>query len=229
MKLKRLNYSFVLTLLYSINAYSQSNTIDTSSKPLVLGRVETIQSKLLSENRLLNIYLPEGYNEKDTNRYPVIYLLDGGITEDFIHVVGLVHYNSFPWIDRLPKSIVIGIVNVDRKRDFTSPSTLAIDKQMAPSSGGSAQFISFIENELQPYIKNNYKTNGRNTLIGESLGGLLATEILLNKPALFDTYFIISPSLWWKNGDMLKQTFNKLDSSITTTKTSITLEWVKKV
>lgn len=220
MKSKSLTFNFFLSLLCSISANSQSSYLDTSSKPLVIGRVETIQSKLLSEKRTLNIYLPEGYKEKDTIRYPVIYLLDGGITEDFIHVVGLVHYNSFTWIDRLPKSIVVGIVNADRKRDFTSPSTLDIDKSMAPSCGGSAQFMSFIENELQPYIKTSFKTNGSNTLIGESLGGLLATEILLQKPALFETYFIISPSLWWKNGDMLNQSFIKLDTSITS-KTSI--------
>jgi len=35
------------------------------------------------------------------------------------------------------------------------------------------------------------------------LGGLLATEILFEKPALFDKYIIISPSLWWDNGSLL--------------------------
>jgi len=46
-------------------------------------------------------------------------------------------------------------------------------------------------------------------LIGQSLGGLLATEILLKRPTLFDSYIIISPSLWWDNGSL----FN-LSSSI---------------
>ncbi len=42
-------------------------------------------------------------------------------------------------------------------------------------------------------------------IIGQSLGGLLATEILLKKPKLFNKYMIISPSLWWDNGSLLKQ------------------------
>jgi len=41
------------------------------------------------------------------------------------------------------------------------------------------------------------------TIIGESLGGLLATEILFTKPSLFNKYIIISPSLWWDEGSLL--------------------------
>src|SRR5215207_737805 len=69
-------------------------------KPFVLGVTTAVNSKVLGEKRILNIYLPEGYNPKDTVTYPVIYLLDGSADEDFIHVAGLVQYNSFEWINR---------------------------------------------------------------------------------------------------------------------------------
>lgn len=174
-----------------------------TSKPIVLGTAIELRSDILSETRTLNIYLPEGYGEQDTARYPVIYLLDGGVDEDFIHVVGLVQFNTFSWINRVPKSIVVGIANTDRKRDFTYPTTIVKDKQLLPSSGGSAKFISFIEQELQPYINEHYRTNKHKTIIGESLGGLLAAEILFRRPELFDRYIIISPSLWWDNGSLL--------------------------
>jgi predicted alpha/beta superfamily hydrolase len=59
-----------------------------STKPFVLGVIDEIQSKELTEKRILNIYLPEGYNQNDTIKYPVIYLLDGSADEDFIHIVG---------------------------------------------------------------------------------------------------------------------------------------------
>ncbi|MCG7859670.1 alpha/beta hydrolase, partial [Flavihumibacter sediminis] len=36
------------------------------------------------------------------------------------------------------------------------------------------------------------------------MGGLLATEILLTKPALFTKYIIVSPSLWWDNASLLQ-------------------------
>lgn len=186
-----------------------------TSKPFVLGVIEEIQSTQLSEKRTLNIYLPEGYNKNDTAKYSVIYLLDGSADEDFIHVVGLVQFNSFSWINRVPKSIVVGITNVNRQRDFTYPTTIEEDKKRFPATGHSDKFIGFIEKELQPFIQKNYKANTSKTIIGESLGGLLATEILLNKPTLFNKYIIISPSLWWDNGSLLKQTSAILQNSFT--------------
>jgi predicted alpha/beta superfamily hydrolase len=183
----------------------KSNQQD-NSRLFVLGVVDEIQSKELAENRILNIYLPEGYNKNDTISYPVIYLLDGSADEDFIHVVGLVQFNSFEWINQIPKSIVVGIATVDRRRDFTFPSTIEEDQKKYPASGHSDKFIAFVEKELQPFIETKYKTNSFKTIIGQSIGGLLATEILLKKPHLFNKYIIVSPSLWWDNGSLLNQT-----------------------
>ncbi len=174
-------------------------------KPFVLGVIEEIQSKHLAEKRILNIYLPEGYNKNDSAKYPVIYLLDGSDDEDFIHIAGLIQFNNFSWINRVPKSILVGIANVDRRRDFTYLTTIEADKKNYPTTGHSDKFIAFIENELQPFIEKKYKTAPSKTIIGQSLGGLLATEILLKKPLLFSKYIIISPSLWWDNGSLLKQ------------------------
>ncbi|RED26172.1 hypothetical protein BD847_0084 [Flavobacterium cutihirudinis] len=180
-----------------------------TSKPFVLGVIDEIQSKELNEKRTLNIYLPEGYKSEDATRYPVIYLLDGSADEDFIHIAGLVQFNSFEWINQVPKSIVVGIATVDRRRDFTFPTTLEEDKKRFPTTGHSDNFIAFIEKELQPFIDKKYKTTESKTIIGQSLGGLLETEILLTKPSLFNKYVIVSPSLWWNNGSILN-----LDSEI---------------
>lgn len=185
-----------ITVVMSISAFTQ-----TSDNRLTIGVRDSIVSKQLSETRYLNIYLPVGYS--DTERYNVIYLLDGGMNQDFIHVVGLVQFNTIPWVDRIPKSIVVGIVNVDRQRDMTYPTTVAADKKRFPTTGGSEKFISFVEKELQPYIQQHYRTNGKNMLIGQSLGGLVATEILFKKPQLFNKYLIMSPSLWWDAGSLL--------------------------
>jgi len=166
-----------------------------------LGMVDKISSVELGETRILNIYLPDGYSPDSSVTYPVIYLLDGSDNEDFIHVVGIVQFLNM--IEVMPKSIVVGIANVDRRRDFTFPTSVEKDKKAYPTTGSSARFISFIEKELQPYIQNKYKTNHIKTIIGQSLGGLLATEILLKKPFLFDNYIIVSPSLWWNNESLL--------------------------
>lgn len=185
----------------------------SATKPFVLGVIEEIQSIQLSEKRTLNIYLPEGYKQDDTTKYPVIYLLDGSADEDFIHVVGLVQFNNFPWINRVPKSIVVGIANVDRKRDFSFPTTIEEDKKKFPTTGHSDNFIAFIEKELQPFIDKKYKTNSSKMIIGQSLGGLLVTEILFKKPTLFDKYIIMSPSLWWDNASLLNYSPEILQST----------------
>ncbi len=203
--MKLIFHYIVIGMLYVTPAFCQQQKAPETSKPFVLGSIEEFESKILGENRILNIYLPEGYIPNDTTRYPVVYLLDGSADEDFIHTVGLFQFNTFSWIDRVPKSIIIGIATVDRRRDFTFPSTIESEKKNFPTTGHSDKFISFLEEELKPFINNKYKTNSSAMLIGQSLGGLLASEILLKRPEMFNKYLIISPSIWWDNGSLLNQ------------------------
>lgn len=167
----------------------------SAARPFALGLVEQIDSRALAEPRTLNIYLPDIYHAQPEAHFPVIYLLDGSAHEDFVHIVGIVQFMNM--MGMWPPSIVVGIANVDRRRDFTFPTTVAADKEKYPTTGGSEKFIGFLENDLQPFIESNYRTNKHKTLIGQSLGGLLATEVLLQHHQLFDRYLIVSPSLWW--------------------------------
>ncbi|HEX8561916.1 MAG TPA: alpha/beta hydrolase-fold protein [Flavobacterium sp.] len=199
-------------LIFSISGVFGQSAPANGTKPFVLGVIDKIRSSELNEDRILNIYLPEGYDPHDATKYPVIYLLDGSADEDFIHIVGLVQFNSFEWINQVPKSIVVGIATVDRRRDFTFPTSVEQDKKKYPTSGSSHKFIAFIEKELQPYINKNYKTNSEKTIIGQSLGGLLATEILFSKPMLFNKYVIVSPSLWWDNGSLLSKPISQSEN-----------------
>ncbi|HVG41275.1 MAG TPA: alpha/beta hydrolase-fold protein [Chitinophagaceae bacterium] len=202
---KLLQFIFLAFIITPALAQKNNQPQKEVTNPFVLGVVDELYSTQLKENRILNIYLPEGYNKNDTITYPVVYLLDGSADEDFIHVVGLYQFNNFSWIDRVPKSIIVGIATVDRRRDFTYPSTIEEERKLYPTTGHSKNFISFLEKDLQPFIQNKYKTNASKTIIGQSLGGLLATEILLKQPTLFNRYIIISPSLWWDDGSLLKQ------------------------
>lgn len=191
-----------MSVLYSISLYSQPAVAQAIS-PLCIGETTEFHSAILGENRKVNIYLPEGYDKNDGIAYPVIYLLDGSYNEDFIHITGLVQFFNLQL--HMPKTIVIGISNIDRKRDFTFPTKVKESKEKYPTTGGSQAFMNFIENELQPYISARYKTSDSRFLIGQSLGGLLATEILLRRPSMFTHYIIISPSLWWDDESLLKE------------------------
>lgn len=176
-------------------------------KPFVIGETRVLKSNVLQEERTLNVYLPLGYDKEKS--YPVIYLLDGSSNEDFLHIVGLVQFYHMQF--GMPDFLVVGIGNVDRKRDFTFHTDLEDLKKEYPTTGHSAKFIEFVEKELQPYVNSAYKTTETKYLIGQSLGGLLATEILLKKPNLFTHYLIVSPSLWWDDESLLKNAKSLLE------------------
>jgi len=202
-----LHFALLLTTALMCLASSATGQVAelpaTSISPFSIGETHTFQSSILEEERKLNVYLPTSYHPDSTKTYPVIYLLDGSGNEDFIHVAGLVQFLSFSWIDIMPESIVVGIANVDRKRDFTSPSSNEKDNEFLPTNGGAGAFTLFIRNEVKPLIEKAYPTNGENSIIGQSLGGLFVTETLFIEPSLFDNYFIVSPSLWWDDESLL--------------------------
>ena len=205
--------TLILFLLIVNIISAQDKTQNYNSESLAIGQQLTLSSEVLDENRILNIYLPSSYEKDTTKKYPVIYLLDGSMDEDFIHIAGLVQFGSFSWINMIPESIVVGISNVHRKRDFTYPTQNDKDKIDFPTTGGSQKFIEFMTKELQPIIDKEYRTNKIKTLIGQSLGGLLATEVLFKRPEIFDNYIIISPSLWWDDGSLLNYTPETYDAN----------------
>ena len=169
-------------------------------RPFVFGEVRTLRSAILQQDRVLNVALPDGYSPDSAKAYPVIHVLDGSANEDFAHIAGMARFMATYGL--MPPAIIVGIANVDRKHDFTHPTRNDSDKVWVPNSGGSAEFIRFIGDEVEPFITKTYKTNGSRTLIGQSLGGLLGTEILLTRPELFDNYILVSPSLWWDDGSL---------------------------
>lgn len=205
--MKRILITFICLILCN-NAFAQNSIKEKRISPLSIGEEIEIESIILNENRLINVYLPYGYSKNSLKAYPVIYLLDGSIDEDFIHISGLVQFGSFSWVDMIPETIVVGIANIDRRRDFTFPTNNKKHYKDFPTSGKSEGFINFIENELQPFIEKKYNTNSIKTIIGQSLGGLLVTEILLKKSELFDNYIIVSPSLWWNDKSLLERTWD---------------------
>ena len=190
-------------LIFSLQIFAQENLKIRNKTDFSIGDSFKFNSKILNEERTINVYLPHSYHQsKIKNEYPVIYLLDGSADEDFIHIAGLVQYGAFSWINMIPETIVVGIANVDRKRDYTFHTENQELKKEFPTTGKSEIFIQFLENELKPLIDQNYRISDVSTLIGQSLGGLLATEILFKNPDMFDNYIIVSPSLWWDDASL---------------------------
>lgn len=195
---------FVLALpaLLALTLCSPGRMAAQEPPTLTYGQVDKVPSKILGEERRINVLLPAGY-EGSTEKYPVFYLLDGSAHEDYFHAAGLIDFMVTYGV--MPKTIVVGISNVQRRYDLTPTTEDEEDKKVAPRIGGADNFVAFLETELIPYVNGRYRTNGQATLFGQSLAGLFATKVLLEKPALFDNYILVSPSLWWNRQALLKK------------------------
>jgi predicted alpha/beta superfamily hydrolase len=185
----------------------QASDVD-KAVPLVIGETFTIDSKILNETRRINVYLPPGYAESPGARLPVLYMPDGGIAEDFLHVAGLVQVSVGNATMR--PFLLVGIENTQRRRDMTGPTENEDDKKIAPRVGGSGAFRKFIRDELMPQVKARYRTTEETAIVGESLAGLFVMETFLLEPDLFDTYIAFDPSLWWNNQKLVNGAAQRL-------------------
>lgn len=175
---------------------------------LFVGHTFTLESAVLRETRRINVYTPGAYAGVPDARFPVLYMPDGGIHEDFLHIAGLVQISS---LNRTMRPFVlVGIENTDRRRDLTGRTSVASDREIAERVGGSADFRRFIEAELMPAIDSSFRTSGETAIIGESLAGLFVVETLLEAPALFDTYIAVDPSLWWDDQRLVRDAVRSL-------------------
>jgi hypothetical protein len=167
--------------------------------------------------RTINVYRPKVYGDTVGARLPVLYMPDGGIGEDFIHVAGLVQISVMNGTMR--PFLLVGIENTERRRDLTGPTQVAEDSTIAPRVGGSAAFRQFIRTELMPTIDARYPTTNETGIVGESLAGLFIVETFLLEPDLFDTYIAFDPSLWWNDGYLVKHGAEFLQTAKQTGKT----------
>ncbi|MDB4963591.1 MAG: esterase [Myxococcales bacterium] len=169
--------------------------------PLAIGETFHLESKVLSERRVINVYLPPGY-ATSTERYPVLYMPDGGIGEDFPHVAGVIDVSIKNEVIR--PLIVVGIENTERRRDLVGPTTIEKERTIAPHAGGADRFRTFLRTELKPHITAHYRVTAESAIVGESFAGLFVIETLLTEPTLFDAYIAVDPSLWWNDQTLVR-------------------------
>lgn len=172
----------------------------STAMPLVIGETFTLDSKVLGETRRITVYRPSAWNVPAGQPLPVLYMPDGGIGEDFLHVAGLIQV--LVGNEGMRPFLLIGIENTERRRDMTGPTDLPEDRKIAPRVGGSVAFRHFLRTELMPQVRQRYATTDETAIIGESLAGLFVVETLLREPDLFDSYIALDPSLWWNRGQL---------------------------
>ncbi|WP_055446042.1 alpha/beta hydrolase [Lacinutrix mariniflava] len=175
----------------------------------------TVISKEVSETRVITVWKPADYS-KSTDSLPVIYMLDGGIKEDFPHIANTI--SKLVENKSIPPIILVGIENTERRRDLTGVSQVEEDEEIAPLEDGAFTFRKFVNNELFLEINKRYRTTDYKGIIGESVAGLFVVETLLLEPDMFDFYIAMDPSLWWNNGQLVSDAKNYLSKFPSTKK-----------
>jgi predicted alpha/beta superfamily hydrolase len=185
-----------LTLGFGMSAATVASTgAEASGTVIEIGRSHVVQSRPLAERRTVNVVLPASYGKEPNRRYPVLYLLDGGMAQDLLHVAGVVQLGAL-W-GRSAEAIVVGIESRDRRKELVGSTSDPELLKRYPTAGSSAKFREFIRAEVKPLIARSYRTNGKDAVLGESLAGLFVAETYLLEPALFGAYAAVDPSLWW--------------------------------
>ena len=196
--------SLVFSMLLCIAAPAPAlETAPSAATPLVIGESFAIASQILNETRHINVYAARAWDTPPDAPLPVLYMPDGGIAEDFLHVAGLLQVSVANGTMR--PFMLVGIENTQRRRDLTGPTDDPKDRAIAPVVGGAAAYRSFIRDELMPQVRQRYRVAPETAIVGESLAGLFVVETFLLEPQLFDHYLAFDPSLWWNRGALSSQ------------------------
>jgi uncharacterized protein len=200
-------FFFILSAIITINAQSQNDN------KIVIGKIDSVYSKILGEQRKVWIYTPDMTSGNANQHWPVLYLLDGD--GHFASVVGMIQQMSQVNGNNVyPEMIVVAIPNTDRTRDLT-PTHITSDPPMmdadfSKNTGGGENFVAFIEKELMPHVDSVYPTAPYKVLVGHSFGGLTVMNVLTNHTKLFNAYIAIDPSMWYDRQQFLAATEKKL-------------------
>jgi predicted alpha/beta superfamily hydrolase len=167
--------------------------ISQNAQLLDLEKAEIIFSNILQEDRGYWISLPQSYYKPEWKHkeYPILLVLDGDI--HFEAISAMVHYLSGDktrsW--KIPEMIVVGVKNVDRRRDYTPDKVITVRPN---NSGGGENFRKFVEEELIPQVNDQFRTLPYHILMGHSLGGLLTAHTYMQEKTVFNAFIAIDPS-----------------------------------
>ncbi|WP_108944983.1 alpha/beta hydrolase-fold protein [Shewanella halifaxensis] len=143
----------------------------------------TVNSSLIEKADFV-VTLPSSYGKKPDKQYVVLFdfhprshaLLAG--MHDWMS-----HNGDWPWLE------TIIVTAPDGHQGLGELKTLAIEEQ------GNQKLLDYFERDLLPAIDKQYRTNGFRILNGFTGNAGLGLYALINRPSLFNAYFVASPVL----------------------------------
>lgn len=169
------NYSTALDGFYvqdgQVYSYVPAASVSASRRDYNPSSVPSLFSPQLNETRGYRVYLPRGYSEHPSRRYPVLYMHDG---QNVFESGPFGSWNAAGTIQSLQASgamrevIVVGLDNgPQRISDYSPPS----------DAGRGDRYLQYVVQTVKPVIDANYRTltDAANTgALGSSMGGVIS-------------------------------------------------------
>jgi predicted alpha/beta superfamily hydrolase len=195
------------------------------------GRVEqvAVPSAIYGQSRLVELYLPPGYDELGASEkeYDILLAHDGqnlfdpnaffggwrlDESLDRLHLFGHIGTGTgYAELGSPRDFLVVGPHNSDQRLYEYTPTSgnypgCDPEYDICEGGGGGDEYLDFLADELRPWIEARYRVrSGELGIAGSSLGGLISLYACWTRPELFRECAVLSPSLWWQDGYMQQQ------------------------
>ena len=163
------------------------------AKPVIVERIKVHSPAIAgnlegeSADRDVIVFLPPGYGQDKSRRYPVVYALHGFFigAEEWTHEI------------HVPQTIAGAFAKGSRPMIVVLPDSKTVyGGSMYSSSVVTGDFERFIAHDLVAYIDAHYRTMPDRLsrgLVGHSMGGYGAARIGMKHPDVFGSLYIMSP------------------------------------
>jgi predicted alpha/beta superfamily hydrolase len=188
------------SLLY-MSAFSQAAEPRAASVAAP-SRFETFGVALptLGAERTVRVYLPRGYTTCEGCRYPVVYFMDGqNVFDAATSYVG--EWGADEVLDDLLKKhdLAVIAVGIDHGGEARMQELSVWENpEFAPAKGEA--FLADLIGTVKPAIDARYRTRpaaASTTIVGSSMGGLMAHAAVMRHPEVFSRALVFSPSYWF--------------------------------
>lgn len=158
--MKNILLFFCFCITYTFNA-------QIKGAPISIGDVYSISSKILNQEREIQVYVPNNY-KTSKQKYPVLYILDG----QWFFSSGVSIQRALRTPDAMPEMIVVGIKNSNplRRKLFSSES---------------GKFTKFLKDDVFSFIDSKFRTNKERIIFGWEAAAYYISETLLKEKNIF--------------------------------------------
>lgn len=192
------NSFFIITILLFTFIFTgkaqqshESSVSKISSSPITYAEKITFHSKILDENRIMNIYVPESFHvaSKD-HTYPVVMISGSHGVKFFQMISGIIRHLSS--VTRMPEAIVISFEEETHYAPNVYANGMWGSREKLEFDASPDKFVRHLKEELFPYLKNQYRAADYRVIVGVSGSSVFPLHTFAKEPDLFQAHITVA-------------------------------------